>query len=172
MRPRLRCWLLIFAWMVGPFQAFSDEPPSPAHLSIEELVDQIRPSLVTVLQIGREGGEQGIGSGFVIDESGLIATNLHVIGEGRRVRVRLADGREPTVIAVHAWDRKMDLAILRVEAEGLQRLELSTAESVNQGVETLALGNPEGLEFSVTRGVVSGVRDVNGIEMIQAAVPI
>ena len=140
--------------------------------SIEALMRKVRPSLVTVLQVGRDGGDRGIGAGFVVAEDGLIVTNLHVTGEGRRIRVRLVDGSEPKVIAMHAWDRKFDLAVLRVDADGLQPLELADSDDVRQGVETLALGNPEGLEFSVTRGVISGLRDVNGVDMIQAAVPI
>lgn len=147
-----------------------EEAPGPP--PIEELVERLRPSLVTVMQVGRDGGDRGIGSGFVVAEDGLIATNLHVTGEGRQVRVRLADGSEPGVLEVHAWDRKLDLAVLRVDAQGLPALELAGPEAARQGTETLALGNPEGLEFSVTRGVVSGLRDVNGIAMIQAAVPI
>jgi serine protease Do len=140
--------------------------------SISELVKRIRPSVVTVYNATRGGEQNGIGSGFFVGESGLVATNLHVIGEGRPIRLKLSDGSEPKVTAIHAWDRKRDLAILRVEGADASSLELATNEETFQGAEALALGNPQGLEFSVTTGVISAVREVDGIEMIQVAVPI
>ncbi|MEZ5327781.1 MAG: tetratricopeptide repeat protein [Verrucomicrobiales bacterium] len=162
---------LLVIWLIAPFIAITQDAPGETP-SIEAIMNQVRPSLVTVLQDGRDGVERGIGSGFVVSEDGLIATNLHVTGEGRPIRVRLTDGSEPKVVAVHAWDRKLDLVVLRVDRGGLQPLAFAPTGAARQGVETLALGNPQGLEFSVTQGVVSGLRDVNGIEMIQAAVPI
>ena len=67
--------------------------------SVEELVSVVRDSIVTIRHTGRDGDEQGLGTGFVIDADGLIATNLHVIGEGRPIRVQLADGSQHEVTA-------------------------------------------------------------------------
>ena len=172
---------LVVAWLVAPIagavaqsgsSSANEETRAGDVVSIEELVEQVRPSLVTVMQVGRDGSDRGIGSGFVVAKEGLIATNLHVAGEGRQMKIRLADGSKLNVVAMHAWDRKLDLAVIRVDSDELEPLELARPSDVRQGVETLAMGNPEGLEFSVTRGVISGLREVNGIDMIQAAVPI
>ena len=95
--------------------------------SVEELARRLRPSVVVVSHFGREGKEEGIGAGFVISSNGLVATSLHVIGEARPVTVRLASGREYEVSEVHAWDRNLDLAILRIDASGLQALPLITS---------------------------------------------
>jgi serine protease Do len=164
--------LIVASMLAAIHVADGQDDLSAVPPSIEAIMAKVRPSLVTVMQDGRDGAERGIGSGFVVSADGLIATNLHVTGEGRPVRVRLVDGREPKVVAIHAWDRKLDLVILRVDAKDLQPLAIAPQGAARQGVETLALGNPQGLEFSVTQGVVSGLREVNGIEMIQAAVPI
>ena len=62
--------------------------------SVKELAAKVRDSIVVVTYAGREGNQQGLGTGFVIDKRGLIATNLHVIGEARPIEVRSAAGKK------------------------------------------------------------------------------
>ena len=140
--------------------------------SIEEMVANVRPSVVTIRHVGRGGNDAGLGTGFVISSDGFIATNLHVIGEARPVSVELADGRAFDVTEVHATDRNADVAVIRIEAKDLQPLALATANSLRDGQEIIAIGNPHGLERSVVVGHVSGRRVIDGTEMIQLAIPI
>ncbi|MCA9132382.1 MAG: trypsin-like peptidase domain-containing protein, partial [Planctomycetales bacterium] len=116
----------------------------------------------------------GLGTGFVVDEQGLIATNLHVLSEGRPIDVELWPDKKLEVLAIEATSRGDDLALIRV-APGehtLQPLPLGDAEIIAQGAEVLAFGNPLGLQHSVTQGVVSAVREIDSHEMIQVAMPI
>lgn len=129
-------------------------------------------SLVVISHYGRDGAVDGVGAGFVVDADGLIATSFHVIGEARPVKVQFADGRSADVVAVHAWDRNMDLAVLRVNAKGLPALKMGDSDTLKQGSHVVAMGNPQGLEFSVVDGVVSARRDFEVTEMIQLAMPI
>lgn len=139
----------------------------------EELVSQTRSSVVVVTMLGRDGKPQGIGSGFVVSDDGLIATNLHVIGEARPIQVRLDDGRQLDVREIHGIDRTQDVALLRVAAEGLTPLRLAPGDGLKQGQPVFAVGNPQGLEHSVVTGVVSGFRDnADGMSLIQLAIPI
>src|SRR4051794_22806129 len=64
----------------------------PKQLSVEALVQKIRPSVVVISHFDRDGKEDGVGAGFVISTNGLIATSLHVIGEGRAFKIQFADG--------------------------------------------------------------------------------
>jgi S1-C subfamily serine protease len=96
---------------------------------VEELVSVVRNSIVTIRHTGRDGDQQGLGTGFVVDPDGLIATNLHVIGEARPIRVQLADGSQHDVTAVHASDRPGDLAVIRIGATGLDPLQLAQPDS-------------------------------------------
>jgi S1-C subfamily serine protease len=64
----------------------------PAAQTAADLAETIRPSLVKITQLGREGTD-GIGSGFIVSADGLIATNLHVIGEARRLQIEMHDGK-------------------------------------------------------------------------------
>jgi S1-C subfamily serine protease len=118
----------------------SKQQPAEAN-SIENLTAAALESVVVITQFGR-GGREDVGAGFVISEDGLVATALHVIGEGRPVRVELPNGRRCEVTEVHASDRKFDLAILRINATGLRALKLGDSNSLKQGASVIALGNP------------------------------
>ena len=140
---------------------------------IEQVVQRSADSVVLITVEGRDGRQAGLGSGFVVSADGLIATNLHVIGEARPINVRFRNGQEANVTQIFASDRQLDLALIRVAAEGLTPLPLASNEGeVTQGQPIIALGNPMGLRNSVVRGVVSGTREIDGREMIQIAMPI
>jgi regulator of sirC expression with transglutaminase-like and TPR domain/S1-C subfamily serine protease len=139
---------------------------------VEELANKVRPSVVVITIRGRDGKREGLGTGFVVSADGLIATNRHVLGEGRPIRVETADGKRHEVIAVHASDRKLDLAVLRIDAKGLKPLELGDSTTLKDGQAVVAMGNPQGLAHSVVAGVVSGQRTIDGRPMIQLAIPI
>jgi len=139
--------------------------------SVERLVAKTRDSVVVVSQFGRDGKEEGVGAGFVIS-SNLIGTAMHVIGESRRLSVRLASGKELEANEIHAWDRKLDLAIIRVDAINLRALPLGDSDELQQGAPVIAIGNPLGLAQSVVQGLVSAKRDFDGLDMIQLAIPI
>ncbi|MBI3861208.1 MAG: trypsin-like peptidase domain-containing protein [Planctomycetia bacterium] len=158
-----------------PAKAESPAAPvatEPTTLSVEQLTESVRKSVVVVTVTGRDGKQQGLGSGFVVAADGLIATNLHVIGEGRAINVQFADGRKFDVTAVHAFDRPLDLALIRIDAKDLPPLPLGDSSSLKQGQPIVAIGNPHGLKHSVVTGVVSGTREIEGRQMIQLAIPI
>ena len=128
--------------------------------------------MVVISHFGRDGKEDGMGAGFIVSSDGLIATSLHVIGEGRPITVQLAGGKRYDATEVHAWDRKLDLALIRIAAEKLTPLKLGDSDALKQGAAVVAMGNPLGLERSIVQGVVSAKREFDGLEMIQLAIPI
>ncbi|MBM3955203.1 MAG: trypsin-like serine protease [Planctomycetes bacterium] len=166
MRGLVVCTLLVVALAAVRRAGAADE------LSVEEVARRVRGSVVTIRHIGRGERDQGLGTGFVVAADGLVATNLHVIGEARPVSVELADGSRHDVIAVHAVDRAADLAIVRIARQGLAPLALGDPKSLADGQEVVAVGNPHGLERSVVAGRVSGKREIDGRSMIQLAIPI
>ena len=141
-------------------------------LPVEEVARQVRGSVVTIRHTGRGERDQGLGTGFVVAADGLVATNLHVIGEARPVSVELADGSRHDVIAIHAVDRAADLAIVRIARGGLTPLPFGDPKTLADGQDVVAVGNPHGLERSVVAGHVSGRREIDGRSMIQVAIPI
>ncbi|MCA9039197.1 MAG: tetratricopeptide repeat protein [Planctomycetaceae bacterium] len=159
-----------------PLPVAADRPqtsPEPSSdMAVEELVAKARESVVVVTFSGRDGKQLGIGSGFVVDEQGLIATNRHVIGDARPISVQFANGRKYEVEEVRATDHKLDLAVLKINAENLPALPVRYNGEILDGETVIALGNPLGLKHSVVKGVVSGQREVEGRNMIQLAIPI
>lgn len=140
---------------------------------VQALVAKVQPSVVVITIGDRDGRTLGVGSGVIVRENGLIATNLHVLGEGRPLTVRLFDKREFPVTQIYAHEKSQDLAIVKIEAEGLPALELGDSDELEQGQATVGFGNPQGLEHSVVTGIISALRkDVDGMSMIQLAIPI
>jgi serine protease Do len=99
---------------------------------------------------------EGRASGFVVRDDGYILTNQHVIEAARQVVVTLADGRQFNAKVVGA-DRPSDLAVLRIDAEGLQAAELGDSSAIQPGDWVVAIGNPFGFQHTITVGVISAL---------------
>ena len=154
-----------------------DEVPresDPPRLSVERTVEQVKRSLVAISVAARDGRQQGMGTGFMISPEGLVATNLHVIGDGREFTIETAQGVQLPVLTIHASDRFHDLAVIKVDPRGqaLPYLELGGIEQVQQGQTVVVMGSPLGLKHSAVSGVISAIRNVDGKEMLQLAMPI
>jgi S1-C subfamily serine protease len=118
---------------------------------------------------GQQQQGEATGSGFVIDRDGTILTNAHVIENARRVRVQFADKQVATARIV-GRDRSTDLAVLKVDPDGLtlRPLTLGSSKGVQVGDPTVAIGNPFGLERTLTTGVVSATkRTIPGLDDFQ-----
>ncbi len=98
--------------------------------------------------------EQSLGSGVIVDPSGQIVTNHHVIADADQIQVQLADGRvaEATVVG---RDPDTDLALLRIDLPDLPSIRLGRSDALAVGDIVLAIGNPIGLSQTVTQGIVS-----------------
>src|SRR5918912_3130163 len=100
--------------------------------------------------------EQGSGSGFVVSADGFILTNNHVVEGAEQVTVRLLDRREFKAKVIGS-DANTDVAVLKIDAKGLQPVSLGNSDDARVGEWVLAIGNPlgEGLTFTVTSGIIS-----------------
>ena len=98
----------------------------------------------------------GMGSGFIISGDGYVVTNNHVVENARQVVVRLPDRQEFDAEVV-GLDPRSDLAVLKIEGEGLPTLSLAEGRDVKVGQWVLAIGSPFSLDFSVTAGIVSAL---------------
>ena len=136
--------------------------------------------------------DDSLGSGFLVSSDGYIVTNYHVVQDSRDVSVILYDQRAlmdktspiafPEKEKIHgkvrlakvlAFNKTRDLALLKMEGEDLPYLELETdRSSYVTGLEVAAIGAPWGVDWSVSRGIISAVRDNNGVDTIQTDTPI
>ncbi len=142
--------------------------------SHQPLIAKIRPAITTIRVQGRDGDEIGIGTGFIVDAEGLVATNFHVINEGRPFTIETTAGDSLRVLSVEASDVASDLVLIRIDPanQKLTALDFAAADSSEQGMRVLAFGNPLGLKDSVVEGIVSAKREVEGRPMLQLAMPI
>lgn len=173
-------------------------------LSLERLTQRIRPAVVQVFTTGytqlegeSEGTttalfakQRGSGSGVLVSGDGFIVTNSHVVQGGRRIQVRVAPNAEQLqgqssivqpegktfAARVLGVDRETDLALLKIEADGLPHLDFGDSDTLRQGQLVMAFGNPLGLESSVSMGVVSSparqLRPEDRVVYVQTDAPI
>jgi serine protease Do len=165
-----------------PGQSSGPGTPVPATFDVAALAERVKPAVVSITTTsevrvpgGMEGGDpfefffgprgprqpdrsmkrSALGSGFIIDPSGYVVTNEHVVHEADDVRVHLADDRELPAEVV-GRDPKLDLALLKVKgASSLPYATLGSSERTRVGESVLAVGNPFGLGHTVTLGIVS-----------------
>jgi serine protease Do len=161
----------------APFAA----PVTTGGADIPDLVARVKPGVVNItttqevrqpsgygMPFGFFFGPQGrsgpgdrvtkrtsLGTGFIVDAAGHVVTNAHVVEGADEVKVRLSDERELSAV-VKGRDTKLDVAVLEIEgASGLPAESIGSSENLRVGESVVAIGNPFGLGFTVTMGIVS-----------------
>jgi putative serine protease PepD len=129
-------------------------------LAANDIFQRVRPSVVEITSTtnSRLGQSQGEGSGVIIDETGFILTNYHVVSGADTLEVTLADGSTAAATLV-GRDPGSDLAVIRIDppAGGLTAASLGDADQLRVGDPVFALGNPFHLEATFTEGIVSAL---------------
>src|SRR3989338_8817197 len=114
----------------------------------------------------------GQGSGAIIDRKGYIITNVHVINGASTVKAATYSVKTYDVNVLAGYDSQADIAVLKIDAPDLRAFNFGDSDSVKIGEKVIAAGNPAGLAFTVTEGIVSAFRTFNNINYIQTDVPI
>ena len=133
-----------------------------------EIAEEVKPAVVNISPLSgakksfsRHGGRSpdgpGSGSGVILDKSGYIITNNHVVGNAQEVEVRLSDKRKFTGKVI-GNDKETDVALVKIESnEDFPFVPLGDSEQLKVGQWALAVGNPFGLDRTVTVGIISGL---------------
>jgi S1-C subfamily serine protease len=107
--------------------------------------------------------QEGQGSGFILDRAGHVLTNFHVIADANRIEVKTSDKHTYKATIVGS-DKIHDLALLQINAPNLQPVTLSDSSELMVGQKVYAIGNPFGLNGTMTRGIISSIRSIRGPE--------
>lgn len=129
--------------------------PCVVHIDVEQPGDNGNEDLVFMMPPGRAAPLHGQGTGFIVDTKGYILTNRHVIRNATEIRVNLADGRTIDNVQLVGDDELTDLAVLKISASGLSAVDWGDSDDLDVGDWVLAVGNPYGLDRTVTSGIVS-----------------
>jgi serine protease Do len=159
------------------------EAPAKKHagdLTPAELFKRLAPAVVTIVMLDESGREVAGGTGFVIDNAGTTVTNHHVIDEGQKINVKFMEGAVYEDITMLADDPANDLALLRLtlakpkagKPPTFEALKLGNSDAVVVGERAISIGNPLGLDHTLTDGLVSARRMIEGRPWIQMSVPV
>ena len=168
--------LVLAAVSCGP----AAKPIAPrVRLTPKDIVQQSTDAIVRI-----EAGGDKVGTGFILDKDGLVATNLHVVSGEKEIRVKLHDNSQYQVLQIAGLDPGRDLAVLRIKpSKPLSTLRLGDSDQMSAGDQVIAIGNPLGVfDYSVSSGLVSQVRAVcgpkedkcppGGLTLLQISAPI
>lgn len=148
--------------------------PSRTRLTAKEIVVESRPAIVRI-ESAFTNDAGGVGTGFFIDDSGVVATNLHVIRGATAIKVTTYEGEEYAVSAIVGLDGDRDLALLKIDAKTpMKTLRLGKSSEVSPGDSVIAIGNPLGmLDYTVSDGLISSVRNLGPtLTVLQISAPI
>jgi len=144
-----------------------------AEVDLAELFAKVSPSVVTLTTYTTRGDKTGQGSGFIVDQSGVIVTCYHVVDGAAIVEVQLADQSTQTATAVIRTDKEWDVALLKIAPLKQESLKLAPPEAVRIGAAIVAIGSPLGYGNTLSQGIISGLRPHHGqSDLIQLTAPI
>lgn len=159
--------LLVAIFTIGALtgQAF-------AELTVSQIAQEFSASVVTIVALDENDQPLSVGSGFFIDTKGSIASNHHVLEGSAKAIVKASDGQKGEVLLIIKDDPALDLLVATTTLQNTTPLPFGDSDTVTVGEDIVAIGNPAGLEGTVSRGIVSGIRKEEDMQWIQITAPI
>jgi hypothetical protein len=138
---------------------------STTKLSVKEVMQRESPAIVSIYNLDARGEVRSTGTGFIVMAEGVVITNYHVIEGAHNAQVKLKNGEVYDKVRVLDYDKRRDIAVLQVRATDLPMVMLGESTEAEIGDAVLTIGNPKGLEHTVSTGIISARRtDVKGLD--------
>jgi len=128
----------------------------------KDIYKEISLSIVSILCDGVFSG-----TGFIIDSEGIILTNYHVINFTNEISVQLKDGTIYPVSSILYQDKNRDFSLIKIDAKNLYAVNLGDSDLLEIGEKIYLIGHPLFLTYSLSDGIISGIRDFYGIKWLQ-----
>lgn len=143
-------------------------------LSVTEVVKMAEPAVFLVNTFDKSGNGLGMGTGFFIESSGVGVSNYHVFKGGSQWTIQTSNQKQYNVGEIIESSEELDYIIFRIEGnQKFPKLEIATTRP-EKGEDIIVLGNPKGLESTLTRGIISSIRSIeandNALLQIDAAI--
>ena len=149
-----------------------ERPGGTTAMEPKEMLQRETPAIVAVYSLDRAGKRVLQGTGFIVRSNGVIVTNYHVVRGGYDAQIQLKNGELFENVTVLYYDVRHDVIVLKIQAIGLPTVTLGGAAMAEAGDRAYAIGNPEGFDYTISDGLVSARRVLEGTEMLQITVPI
>jgi len=144
----------------------------PVVMEPKQILQRESPAIVTVYSVDKSGKPFALGSGFVVRPNGVVITNYHVIKGASDAQIKLKNGEIYENVLVLDYDKRRDIVVLKIRAVGLPTVTLGDSTSAEPGDRAYAIGNPEGYDYTISDGLISARRIIEGTEELQITVPI
>jgi hypothetical protein len=139
-------------------------------IDVKSVFEATRPSVLLIVAYDENNQPTGMGSGFFFGDTNTIATNLHVVQNAAKLAIKLSSGETGWIDTVLGVDAERDLALLQSNVTGAPIKAAGRLPDI--GEDILAIGNPSGLEGTVSTGIISGIRTEDGSQYFQITAPI
>jgi hypothetical protein len=156
----------------------ADAPPVPSPVEsrglkgIPEIVKE-QADAVVFIRVTAKDGERRLGTGVIVRRTGEILTNFHLMENAKTLTVKLRNEDVYDQVTVLETDPRRDIALIKVRGWNLPVVMLGNSDLIQVGERVVAIGNPKGLEQTVTDGLISAIRDTGkGYKLFQVSVPI
>jgi S1-C subfamily serine protease len=158
--------LALAALLPASHSAVLAQESSTARIARENL-----PAVVTLVAVDEHDQPLALGSGFFITRDGVLVTNAHVVGGAAKVIVHWR-GRTGTAVKILNFARKYDLVTVQTSFDETPAARLADSDKVIVGQDVIVLGSPQGLEGTVSTGIVGGLRTLGSAKLLQITAPI
>ena len=166
-------------WLGHPVKSTQDKTASVAHPAEQTRIEPSTAAALTIVAFDRKGSAISQGSGFILTSEGLAGSNYHVLEGATRALASCSDGRIFDVRAIDGADLRKDLVIFQLYARGtkvkphdLIHVTLGSSTNLVVGEKVIAIGSPQGLENTVSDGILSAVREVDSMRFLQITAPV
>jgi len=167
MKPQIKSLILIIGILIISINSLAQI------LTIPDIVTKYGKSVVLIASYNEKEETISLGSGFIVSPSGVIVTNYHVIKDSFPVLVKMINGSIYKDLYVIDINEELDYTVLKIEGSGLPTVKLGNSDNIKIGEQVVVIGNPKGLENSVSDGLISGIRNFTGkFNMYQISAPI
>src|SRR5499427_10717467 len=146
--------------------AAQEQEPMAARIARENL-----PAVVTLIALDDRDQPLALGSGFFVTRDGVIVTNAHVVSGANRVLVRWR-GQNGVALKLLTFARKYDLVTIQTSFTSTPTVLLADSDTAAAGQDIVVLGSPQGLEGTVSTGIIGGLRTIAGVRYLQITAPI
>lgn len=184
----MRRWVVVLALLTGgfplcaspqkttstarstPSQTKANPPQTP--LEPKQILQKESPAIVTVYAVDKDHKPFALGTGFIVRPNGVVVTNFHVVKGAYDAQIKMKDGEIYDNVTVLDYDERRDVIVLKIRALDQPTVTLGDSSTVEAGDRAYAIGNPEGYEYTISDGLISGVRVIEGTQQLQITVPI